>query len=43
MSNSPEDYRCRHCQNLVLFRTDHKPDCRFYEPPFHWLYAGREN
>jgi hypothetical protein len=35
--NGPEDYRCQHCLNLVLYRRDHKPDCIHYvEPRVEW-------
>ncbi|AYN58282.1 hypothetical protein PBI_KEPLER_55 [Arthrobacter phage Kepler] len=30
MSGGPEDYRCQHCQELVLYRTDHADWCRHY-------------
>lgn len=30
MANSPDDYRCYSCSNLVLYRSDHKTDCKFY-------------
>ena len=26
----PEDYRCQHCGNLVLYRIDHKDECRHH-------------
>lgn len=32
---APEDYRCRHCGNLVLYRIDHKPTCR-HHPTQQW-------
>jgi hypothetical protein len=30
----PEDYRCRECGNLVLYRIDHTPECKHYPPQF---------
>lgn len=31
----PDDYKCRECDNRVLFRRDHKPECSFYENPYY--------
>jgi len=29
----PEDWTCRHCGNIVLYRIDHKPTCIHYPHP----------
>lgn len=29
-STGPEDYRCRACGNLVLYRSDHQPSCEYH-------------
>lgn len=29
----PEDWTCRHCGNMVLYRIDHKPTCIHYPHP----------
>lgn len=39
--SQPEDYRCRECGNLVLYRIDHKETCVHY--PDHPAFADRKN
>ncbi len=29
----PEDWTCKHCGNMVLYRIDHKPTCIHYPHP----------
>lgn len=35
----PNDYRCRECKELVLYRSDHKHDCMYY--PKDLPFIGR--
>ena len=31
--SKPEDYKCRECNNFVLYRSDHKETCKHYANP----------
>jgi len=33
-----DDYRCQHCGNNVLYRSDHQPTCQHY-PARDWSTA----